>query len=85
MAATFTPIRSSNPDRKSANDPPRNVTARVSASADIPSTRLSICSSQSRSSGFDGANVNPQLPVSTVVTPCQEDGDAVGSKWSWAS
>ena len=37
------------------------------------------------SSGFDGASVKPQLPVTTVVTPCHDDGDADGSKWSWAS
>ncbi len=51
----------------------------------MPSTRLSMESSQPRSSGRLGASVKPQLPVSSVVTPCHEAGDAVGSQSSWAS
>ena len=27
-----------------------------------------------------GANVTPQLPINTVVTPCHDEGDIVGSK-----
>ena len=61
------------------------MTASASASADMPSTRLNICDSHGRSSGLDGASVNPQLPMSTVVTPCHDDGDAVGSQCSCAS
>ncbi len=37
------------------------------------------------SSGFDGASVKPQLPVTTVVTPWADDGEAEDSKWSWPS
>jgi hypothetical protein len=51
----------------------------------MPSTRDSICSSQGTSSGLAGAKVNPQFPVKTVVVPCHEEGDAVGSKCSCAS
>ena len=58
----------------------RSRRLRCSASADMPSTLASIRTSQSRSPGLDGASVKPQLPVSTVVTPCHDDGDAVGSK-----
>ncbi|CAB4323466.1 unannotated protein [freshwater metagenome] len=29
--------------------------------------------------------LKPQLPIMAVVTPCQEDGDIVGSKWACAS
>ena len=66
-------------------EPPANVTPARSASSDIPSTRDSILQSQPTSSGEAGATENPQLPRTTVVTPCQLAGDAVGSKWSWAS
>ena len=34
---------------------------------------------------LDGASVQPQLPVTTVVTPCADDGDAEDSKCSWPS
>ena len=85
LPAALTPMRPSSPARNSAYEPPRNVTASASASGDIPSTRLSICDSHGRSLGFDGASVNPQLPMSTVVTPCHDDGDAVGSQCSCAS
>jgi len=44
-----------------------------------------MLSSHGRSAGFEGAKVNPQLPVKTVVTPCHDDGDAVGSKNNCAS
>ena len=47
----------------------------------MPSTRLSIERSQPRSSGRLGASVKPQLPVSSVVTPCHDAGDAVGSQF----
>src|SRR5262249_61484053 len=39
----------------------------------------------SRSSGLHGANVTPQLPRTTDVTPCQHDDDATGSQPTWAS
>ena len=51
----------------------------------MPSTLASMRMSHSRSSALDGAMENPQLPVSTVVTPCQEDGEAVGSKCNCGS
>ena len=85
LAERFTPIRPSRARRKSAKLPPEKVTPALSASGDIPSTRLSICSSQGTSAGLAGAKVNPQLPEKTVVTPCHDEGDAVGSKNSWAS
>ncbi len=39
----------------------------------------------SRSASRHGARVNPQLPMTTVVTPCQEEQEANGSHVSWAS
>jgi len=35
--------------------------------------------SHSWRSGFTGANPTPQLPITTVVTPCQHDGVSSGS------
>ena len=32
-----------------------------------------------------GASVKPQLPMTTVVTPCQHDGVKSGSHVTWAS
>ncbi len=55
------------------------------ASSDMPSTYSSIFISVRRSSGRHGATVKPQLPVTMVVTPCQEVHDALGSHVSWAS
>ena len=41
--------------------------------------------SHSCSSGFAGANPTPQLPITTVVTPCQVDGVSSGSQVTWPS
>ena len=46
----------------------------VSASTDMPSTFSSVRAITPRSSGRVGAIVNPQLPITTDVTPCQHDG-----------
>ena len=35
--------------------------------------------SQSRFAGRTGANPTPQLPMTTVVTPCQHEGVSIGS------
>ena len=55
------------------------------ASSDMPSTYWSMRIIVSRSPVRHGAIVKPQLPVTTVVTPCQEEQDASGSQVSWAS
>ena len=47
--------------------------------------------SQAWRSGAAGANPTPQLPIATVVTPCNDDGAiiesqvACPSKWVWMS
>ena len=51
----------------------------------MPSTLASMSTSHSRSSGLDGARAKPQFAVSTVVTPCHDDGEALDSKNSCAS
>ena len=41
--------------------------------------------SQSCLSGATGAKPTPQLPITTVVTPCQQDGDSKASQVAWPS
>lgn len=55
------------------------------ASFGMSSTVSIIPASSSRSLGLHGANVTPQLPMSTVVTPCQLTGVRSGSQPIWAS
>ena len=38
-----------------------------------------------RCSGRHGAIENPQLPATTLVTPCQDEGVSAGSQNTWAS
>src|SRR2546425_361344 len=60
-------------------------TAARNASALMPSTRDNMSSSHSISSSLLGASEKPQLPVITVVTPCHDAGEAVGSQCNCAS
>ena len=41
--------------------------------------------SQSRSCGRTGAKPTPQLPITTVVTPCHDEGVSQGSQVAWPS
>ena len=49
------------------------------------STQQNVASIGSRCSGRSGASVRPQLPVSTVVTPCQTEEVHSRSQKGWAS
>ena len=49
------------------------------------STQQKVASIGSRCSGRSGASVSPQLPVRTVVTPCQTDEVQSLSQKGWAS
>ena len=55
------------------------------ASNAMPSTFSSVRAMVSRCSGRVGAMPNPQLPMTTLVTPCQHDGVRSGSHRTWAS
>ena len=55
------------------------------ASRDMPSTRTRLRMVISRSDGRQGAMVNPQLPITTVVTPSAGDGLSMGSQVICAS
>ena len=56
-----------------------------SASIDMPSTFSSVRTIVSRCSGRVGATPKPQLPMTTLVTPCQLDGVRSPSHRIWAS
>ena len=56
-----------------------------SVSGAMSSTCWSVRTSSSRCSGRTGAIENPQLPATTLVTPCQHDGVSAGSQNTWAS
>ena len=49
------------------------------------STQQKVASIASRCSGRRGASVSPQLPVRTVVTPCQTEDVHNLSQKGWAS
>ena len=81
---TWVPTSSTNDRRSRAS---RN-SGKVSHSHTRPSLRAAPGMSstpsispinQSCRSGAAGANPTPQLPMTSVVTPCQHDGDSCGS------
>ena len=41
--------------------------------------------SSSRRSSRTGAKPTPQLPITTLVTPWEEEGESIGSQVAWAS
>ena len=51
----------------------------MSSTASISSIRKSSLP------GRTGAKPTPQLPITTVVTPCQLDGASIGSQVAWPS
>ncbi len=51
----------------------------------MPSTLTRSRIAISRASGLQGAMPTPQLPITTEVTPCQDDGEIAGSQQIWAS
>jgi len=59
--------------------PPRMASRGMSSTLSIISARNTL------SSGLTGANVTPQLPINTVVTPCHELEVISGFQATWAS
>ena len=57
----------------------------MSDSSGMPSTRASILVRKSISESAIGAIVKPQLPPTTLVTPCRGDGVHAGSHSTCAS
>ena len=51
----------------------------------MPSTSSRVSMTTSRSWAAAGAMPKPQLPITAVVTPCQDDGVRSGSQKTWAS
>ncbi len=69
----------SSASRYSPTDSQSHWMAARSDAPGMPSTPSMRPISQSRRSGAAGANPTPQLPMTTVVTPCQIDGVSSGS------
>ena len=57
----------------------------VSASKLMPSTFSSVRNTSARCSGRVGATPKPQLPIMTVVTPCQGEIESIRSQNTCAS
>ncbi len=81
MTATFSfgPVRST-ASRYSGKVSKVQPMPANSASTDMPSTFSSVRAIVSRPSGRVGAIPNPQLPITTVVTPCHDEGVRSGSQ-----
>jgi hypothetical protein len=75
----------SSASRYSATDSQSQWIASRSDAPGMPSTPSMSPMSQSCRSGAAGANPTPQLPITTVVTPCQIDGVSNGSHVTWPS
>ena len=63
----------------------------IIASVGMSSTAVRQRANHSRSSGLQGASAKPQLPMTTLVTPCQHEQLPSGSQatcasiWVWPS
>ncbi len=55
------------------------------ASAAMSSARSRFLTTRCRSALAQGASVKPQLPITTLVTPCQHEQVPSGSQKTWAS
>ena len=55
------------------------------ASAEMSSARSRLRTTRCRCEARAGASVNPQLPMITEVTPCQQEQVPSGSHSTWAS
>ena len=55
------------------------------ASVGMSSTAVRQRANHSRSSGLHGASAKPQLPMMTLVTPCQQEQLPIRSHATWAS
>jgi hypothetical protein len=51
----------------------------------MSSTAVKQRANHSRSPGLHGASANPQLPMITLVTPCQQEQLPIRSHDTWAS
>ena len=71
--------------RYSGNDSHPHWMPADSAAPGMSSTPSIRPMSHSCRSGATGAKPTPQLPITTVVTPCQHDGVSSGSHVTWPS
>jgi hypothetical protein len=75
----------SSSSRYSGNVSQFHVMPSASAVPGMSSTPSMSWISHAWRSGRAGAKPTPQLPITTVVTPCQLDGDTSGSQVAWPS
>ena len=74
-APTFRRLRRpSSAARYSGNVSKHQSIPSSSDSIDMPSTFSNVRTTVSRCSGWVGAMLKPQLPITTLVIPCQLDG-----------
>jgi hypothetical protein len=71
--------------RYSGKDSQLNGTPSASAVPGMSSTPSITLMRNSWRSGRTGAKPTPQLPMTTVVTPCHDDGLIAGSHTTWPS
>ena len=77
--------RSASASRYSGNDSHRQSMPSHSAVPGMSSTPSMSSTSSCSPPGCTGANPTPQLPTTTVVTPCQHDGPSCESHVAWPS
>ena len=77
--------RASRASRYSGNDSQPHWMPSLSAAPGMSSTPSISPMSHSWRSGATGAKPTPQLPITTVVTPCQHDGVSRSSHEAWPS
>ena len=77
--------RRSTESRYSGNVSKSHGTPASSVAGLMSSTCSSVWTISDRCSGRHGASENPQLPATTLVTPCHDDGVSAGSQNTCAS
>ncbi len=77
--------RPSTASRYSAKDSNDQSMPSASAVGSMSSARSRLRTTSARSADRTGASVNPQFPITAVVTPCQHELLPDGSQNTWAS
>ncbi len=73
------------PRRGTRGTSPSPTRSDASAAGSMSSARSRLRTTSARASSRTGASVNPQLPITAVVTPCQHEFAPCGSQNTWAS
>ena len=73
------------PRRGTRGTSPSSIRATPAPTGSMSSARSRLRTTSARASSRTGASVNPQLPITAVVTPCQHEFAPCGSQNTWAS